>query len=168
MIYPKHPGSWEDALYVLEASIEKLGLQEYPRAACVVVENPDGLILSVARKNDPEMFTMPGGKLEAGEDFLACARRELLEETGYEFGDDHWMVFVGLCEKQDVQGYDLCVAYYATEARKVAEQTEKPEVRWSTRDSMESNVWGTYNRSVFKQIQTLKDYLEFYNRVPPP
>jgi len=31
---------------------------------------------------------LPAGKIDAGEDILACARRELQEETGYE--GSHW------------------------------------------------------------------------------
>lgn len=56
--------------------------------AGTVLVDPDGLkpraLLLRRRKPPVGLWENPGGMLEAGEDFVACARRETLEETGVE------------------------------------------------------------------------------------
>jgi len=48
-------------------------------------EEPRALLLR-RRKSPVGLWENPGGMLEEGEDFVACARRETLEETGLEAG----------------------------------------------------------------------------------
>jgi ADP-ribose pyrophosphatase len=58
----------------------------HPGAVMVVAELPDGKLVLERQFRYPVQSVMvefPAGKLDAGEASLACARRELLEETGY-------------------------------------------------------------------------------------
>lgn len=59
------------------------------RAACVLALTPDNQVV-VCRmfRSGPEMMMdeLPGGYVEEGDDLEAGARRELLEESGYEAG----------------------------------------------------------------------------------
>ena len=58
----------------------------HPGAVMVVAELPDGRLVLERQFRYPVQSVMvefPAGKLDPGEDSLACARRELLEETGY-------------------------------------------------------------------------------------
>jgi ADP-ribose pyrophosphatase len=58
----------------------------HPGAVVVVPMLDDGRIVLERQYRHPVrevLFELPAGKLDAGEDRLACARRELLEETGY-------------------------------------------------------------------------------------
>ncbi len=59
---------------------------EYPGAVVVVALDEAERVLLVRQYRHAvgrELLELPAGKLEPGEDPLACARRELVEETGY-------------------------------------------------------------------------------------
>jgi ADP-ribose pyrophosphatase len=59
---------------------------DHPGAVGVVPLLPDGRVVMVRQYRYPVgevTLELPAGKLDAGEDPLACVRRELEEETGY-------------------------------------------------------------------------------------
>lgn len=58
--------------------------QTYRTIPCIAVM-AEGRLLLLQRKADskyPNMWCIPGGKMESGETEASCATRELLEETG--------------------------------------------------------------------------------------
>jgi ADP-ribose pyrophosphatase len=71
-----------------------VGVREYikhPGAVVVIPVCADGLLIFERQFRYPlgrAFLELPAGKIDAGEDILACARRELQEETGYE--GEHW------------------------------------------------------------------------------
>jgi 8-oxo-dGTP pyrophosphatase MutT (NUDIX family) len=68
-------------------------------------------------------FELPCGTAEAGEDFLAATRRELLEETGYAADDWH---FLGASFPNTARQSNREHVFLALDARKVAEQALDP------------------------------------------
>lgn len=68
---------------------------------------------------DDITIELPAGNLESGEDPQACARRELLEETGYEAREFR---LLGTYYAEPVRSSARCVVYAALDARRVAEQ----------------------------------------------
>jgi 8-oxo-dGTP diphosphatase len=59
---------------------------EFPVVACVgaVVQDAAGRLLLIRRGHDPHagLWSLPGGRVEGGEDLEQAVRREVLEETG--------------------------------------------------------------------------------------
>jgi ADP-ribose pyrophosphatase len=64
---------------------------EHPGAVMILAVLPDGQLVMERQFRYPigrVMLEFPAGKIDPGEDPLACAKRELLEETGYVAA--HW------------------------------------------------------------------------------
>jgi 8-oxo-dGTP pyrophosphatase MutT (NUDIX family) len=57
-------------------------MRQNNKLAVVILLLKDNKVLAVSRKNDPNAFGLPGGKVDPGEYLEEAAARELLEETG--------------------------------------------------------------------------------------
>ncbi len=96
-------------------------LAEAPDYAAVFPVLPDGRILAVEEYKHGigrVIWQLPAGILEPGEDPLLGAKRELLEETGYEAGE--WQPMGSFYDDSN-RGMSLGHYFFATELIKVTE-----------------------------------------------
>jgi 8-oxo-dGTP pyrophosphatase MutT (NUDIX family) len=95
---------------------------EHPNWVAVVCLTEEGKVLMVEQYRyavNQASLELPAGAIEDGEDPLAAAKRELLEETGHEADD--W-TFLGRCAQDPSRQTNFAYFYVARNARKVAEQ----------------------------------------------
>ena len=119
-------------------------------AACCLVQDSLGRILAVSRRNDPNMWGLPGGKAEASESLEAAAIRELQEETGL-VASNLKKVF----SEQDASGFETTT--FACEVRGTIQTSETGLVRWVEKEmlvSPASSPFAKYNTSLFQAIQS--------------
>jgi len=75
---------------LIDVTVERWGehereIVEHPGAVAIVGIDRDGMLTLVRQRREAvrtELLELPAGTLEQGEEPLACARRELEEETG--------------------------------------------------------------------------------------
>ena len=60
------------------------------RVSVLIVEN-EKILLVKHRKGDHEYWVLPGGRLEYGETFVDCAKREMKEETGLDIEPERFL-----------------------------------------------------------------------------
>ncbi|NGQ94666.1 NUDIX hydrolase [Brevibacillus sp. SYP-B805] len=75
-----------DQVVLPNGKTAKREIVHHPGAVAVLPLTDDGKMIAVRQFRKPLELTIveiPAGKLEKGEDPLACAKRELEEETGY-------------------------------------------------------------------------------------
>jgi len=104
--------------------------------ASVVLRDEAGRIL-LQRRADFDIWGLPGGCLELGEDILSCARRELLEESGLTAGP---LRLVGIYTEpiydtvypngDEVQQYTVCFEGRRAEGELVADGIETRDLRF--------------------------------------
>ena len=76
-----------DRIELPDGNLSMRELVEHPGGVCVAAVNEHGEFLIVEQFRyafKTEILEFPAGKLEPGEDPLEAAKRELIEETGYE------------------------------------------------------------------------------------
>jgi 8-oxo-dGTP pyrophosphatase MutT (NUDIX family) len=116
-------------------------------SACVYIECPvTGRILGVSRRDDPNAWGLPGGKVDPGETEKTAATRELYEETG---------VFVFPWNLKEVFRRDGGVTYQARigDISCVEEPREgEPRWDWVTVEQLLAGPFGDYNRRLLEAL----------------
>lgn len=102
--------------------------------AAVVIRDAQSRVLTV-RKRATELFMLPGGKLEEGEDSLAAAIREVREEVGLEL-DPRQLTVAGIfsAPAANEPGRTVRASVFsapdAVEPHSIAPAAEIAEVAW--------------------------------------
>lgn len=120
-----------------------------PRAACILIVSEDGMILAVSRKNNPNDFGLPGGKVDPGESDEEAALRELEEETGLKAIDLN-PVFTS----DDADGYT--VTTFVAKVVGNIDTDENGVIRWVKPSVLLNGSFGDYNRKLFKSVGAFK------------
>lgn len=130
---------------------EMLAALNAPRAACVLVRNPNGKILAVSRKDDPNALGMPGGHVDIGEKDIDAARRELKEETGLDVTD-----LVEIFSMRDSHGF--MTTTFSGNVSGTIHTNESGVIRWVNPSSLidpNQSPFYRYNQLLFQKISIL-------------
>jgi ADP-ribose pyrophosphatase len=115
----------------------------HPGAVVIMPQLEDGRLLLIAQYRfavGETMLEFPAGTLEPGEAPLECARRELIEETGYRA--EHWRALgvtypsPGYCDEQQ----HLFMATGLVPAHAAADEDEIIEVKGLTVQEVERSI----------------------------
>lgn len=130
-------------------------------SACIYIECPiTGMILGVSRKNNPNAWGLPGGKLERWESEEEAAERELFEETGIRL----WLTrkengkvipnFREVFRRDGSVTFSIDISDYYYSVPRAA--TETGRVAWVTVEQLLAGPFGDYNRALLTKIGRIK------------
>jgi 8-oxo-dGTP diphosphatase len=93
-------------------------------------------------------FAFPGGHLECGESFAACASRETAEETGLELPVDRWHQVATTNDWMEAEGLHYVTVYMCA----TLSETERVAVRNLEPDKCEGWHWLTWDELALKPV----------------
>lgn len=111
----------------------------HPGAVAILPVLDDGRILLERQFRypvDQAMLEIPAGKLEAGEDPLVCAKRELLEETGYTAGAWEFLGQIHPVISYSTEFIDIYLAKNLMPGERCLDQGEFLDIFAATLDEM--------------------------------
>jgi 8-oxo-dGTP pyrophosphatase MutT (NUDIX family) len=121
-----------------------IGNEHSNRVSVVLLFN-QGKVLAVSRKNNPDDFGLPGGKLEPAETFEEGAIREVKEETGLDiFG------LTPIFYRMDGDFFAVC--YVAQWKGEIDNTLETGVVKWVDYEEIKKGSFGHYNSEMEKSL----------------
>lgn len=136
-------------------------MNQSKQAVCSLIINDEGLILAAARKDNPNIFGLPGGKVEDTDLTLDnAAKRELVEETGLR-GEGGFLVYSAVCFGDDNNHYMTHTFMWHTFSftSKLSQQEGEGRVCWVSPDVMcKKEGFGSFNFCLFKHLNIIEEY----------
>jgi 8-oxo-dGTP pyrophosphatase MutT (NUDIX family) len=124
------------------------------QAVCVFLSNTQGLLLAVSRKDNPEIWGFPGGKVEEGEELSDAAIRECREETGLNIFNLH-PVYTGICKGEvDFLTTTFIADFNYFEINSIGSSEEETGIiAWVKPEVLTSGPFGKYNRELLDSLK---------------
>ncbi len=119
---------------------------EFYSASVLLIDPKTKLVLGCARKDMPENWGLPGGKIDPGEEAIDAAEREVFEETGIRAHLRPMPIYWGPASMQTGDEPRYCVTYLADAWE--GEPTQQPnegKTGWVTWEQLIDGVFGEYN-----------------------
>lgn len=126
---------------------------EHPGGACVIACPAPGTIVLVRQHRhavDQDLWELPAGMIERGEDPLETARRELIEETGYRAESVRylWSIYPtpGFCAER--------IYFYVAEGLTVGDAAPDDDEHFEIRTWSVDDAWALVERDELRDAKT--------------
>lgn len=126
------------------------------KAGVMLIVN-QGLILSISRRDNKEIFGLPGGKCEPGETQMEASIRETQEETSV-IVHDCVPIYSRVEPAHNPQGIDFeSATFFATSWEGTPQDSEEGEVAWLTAEELTTTkgAFPKYNRDMINKFKEM-------------